>query len=70
MANYDLVVTPLIIAMAFLMGAAFYFLWFQKTIQKATLKHKAKTQAMIFGLSLCTLGGFSLFISLFFLITG
>jgi uncharacterized membrane protein len=70
MANFELVLLPLLIALIFFILATIYFLWHRKKVKKSTEKVKGRVQAFVFGLSLCVLGGFSLFISLFFLISG
>jgi CHASE3 domain sensor protein len=70
MANFELVVFPLLIAILLLFIATLFFLWHRKKVKESTENVRGRIQSMIFGLSLCILGGFSLFISLFFLISG
>lgn len=70
MANYDLVVKPLLIALVLFIGALLYFLWLRKASKRPNILAGSKRHASLFGYGLFVLGGFSLFISLFFLISG
>jgi hypothetical protein len=47
-----------------------FFIWMKIKMKKSKHQLRGKTSASIFGYSLVALAGFSLFISLFFLITG
>ena len=70
MANFDLVILPLLISIALLFLALVYFIWLKIKIKKSRKTLRGLQRAKLFGYSLMVLAGFSLFISLFFLITG
>jgi hypothetical protein len=70
MANFQLVVLPLLFSIAFLFFALLFFVWLKIKIKKSKRTIKAQKAASLFGYSLMMLGGFALFISIFFLITG
>lgn len=70
MANFQLVVVPLLISIALLFIALIFFVWIKLKLKKRKRQIEGKAAASIFGYSLLVLGGFTFFISLFFLITG
>jgi len=70
MANFQLVVLPLLFSIFFLFFAFLFFVWLKIKTKKSKYPVKGQKAASLFGYSLMILGGFALFISLFFLITG
>ena len=69
MANFQLVILPLLISIGFLFWALLFFVWLKIKWGKKKAEIRGRKSASIFGYSLMLLAGFSLFISLFFLIT-
>jgi len=70
MANFQLVILPLLFSIIFLFFALLFFVWLKIKIKKSRHPVKGQKEASFFGYSLMILGCFALFISLFFLITG
>jgi len=70
MLTYELVLKPLILALIFFVLAILYFVWLRNTQEKTQHPTKGKFQASLLGWSLSLLGGFCLFISVFFLVAG
>jgi hypothetical protein len=70
MITYELVFKPLVLAIVLFITALLFFVWLNKYTKRSPSVLKGKTRASLVGWSLCILGVYSLFISLFFLIAG
>lgn len=70
MITHELILKPLLYAIICIAIAIAFFIWKNKFVKKASHPVEGKKSASLFGWSFIVLGGFCLFISLFFLIAG
>ncbi len=70
MANFQLAILPMLISIVFLFCALLFFIWMKKKSKKNKHQIQGQKAASVFGYSLIILGGFSLLISMFFIVTG
>jgi len=70
MAQFELVWIPFIIALLFFLLGCLVLLWHKARLKKANHRLPGSSNVLVLGISLIAIGGVSLFIGLFFLITG
>jgi hypothetical protein len=70
MITHELILKPLLYAIICIAIAIMFFIWKNNFVKKANHPVEGKKSASLFGWSFMVLGGFCLFISLFFLIAG
>jgi len=70
MAQFELVWAPLIFAFILSLVASWVLVWRKGKLKKVNHRLPGSTSVLILGISLFLLSGVSLFVGLFFLITG
>jgi uncharacterized membrane protein YsdA (DUF1294 family) len=70
MAQFELVWAPLIIAFVLSLMACWVMVWRKRKLIRTTRRVPGSALVLILGLSFLLLSGISLFVGLFFLITG
>jgi hypothetical protein len=70
MITYELILEPLFYAIICIAIAILFFIWKNNFIKKASYPVNGKKSAELFGWSFIALGGFCLFIAIFFFIAG
>lgn len=70
MSQFELVWIPIILAALFLILGTRIILWRNKKLRLMSSSPNGSGSVLILGLSFLLLSGFSLFLALFFLITG